>query len=35
LSDVFPIQNGMEQEDALSPLLWNAILGRSKKIRRE
>jgi hypothetical protein len=31
LSDSFPIQNGLKQGDALSPLL----LGRSRKIRRD
>jgi hypothetical protein len=26
LSDSFPIQNGLKQEDALSPLLFNFVL---------
>jgi hypothetical protein len=30
-SDRFPIQNGLKQGDALSPLLWNMPLGGSKK----
>jgi hypothetical protein len=29
-SDKFPIQNGLKQGDALSPLLWNTPLGQSK-----
>jgi hypothetical protein len=36
LSDSFPIQNGLKQGDALSPLLFNFAknmpLGRSRKI---
>jgi hypothetical protein len=31
LSHMFPTQNGLKQEDALAPLLYNAALGRSKK----
>jgi hypothetical protein len=30
-SDSIPIQNGLKQGDALSPLLWNMPLGRSRK----
>jgi hypothetical protein len=37
LSDSFPIQNGLKQGDALSPLLFNFAvdmpLGRSRKTR--
>jgi hypothetical protein len=33
LFDSFPIQNGLKQGDALSPLLWNRPLGRSRKTR--
>jgi hypothetical protein len=37
-SDRFPIQNGLKQEDALSPffstLLWNTPLGGSKRTRK-
>jgi hypothetical protein len=31
LSDMFQIQNGLRQGDALSKLLWNVPLGRSRK----
>jgi hypothetical protein len=33
-SDKFPIQNGLKQGDALSPLLWNMPLGGSKRTRK-
>jgi hypothetical protein len=33
-SDKFPIQNGLKQGDALSPLLWNTPLGGSKRTRK-
>jgi hypothetical protein len=33
LSDSSPILNGLKQGDALSPLLFNFALGRSRKIR--
>jgi hypothetical protein len=33
-SDKFPIQNGLEMGDALSPLLWNTPLGGSKRTRK-
>jgi hypothetical protein len=35
LSDSFPIQNGLKQGDALSPLLSNMPLGWFRKIRWE
>jgi hypothetical protein len=31
LSDTFPIQNGLKQEDALSPLLFNFALDFSTR----
>jgi hypothetical protein len=33
LSDNFPIQNGLKQGDALSPLLFNFALGRCRKTK--
>jgi hypothetical protein len=33
LSDNFPIQNGLRQGDAFSPLLWNMSVGRSRKTK--
>jgi hypothetical protein len=33
LSESLPIQNGLKQGDALSPLLFNFALGRSRKTR--
>jgi hypothetical protein len=33
-SEKFPIQNGLKQGDALSPLLWNTPLGGSKRTRK-
>jgi sorting nexin-29 len=35
LSDKFPIQNGLKQGDALSPLLLNTPLGGSKRTRKD
>jgi hypothetical protein len=34
-SDVFPVQNGLKQEDASSPLLLNSALGYAiRKVQR-
>jgi hypothetical protein len=33
LSDSFPIQNGLKQGEALSPLLLNMPLGKCRKTR--
>jgi hypothetical protein len=33
-SDKFPIQNGLKQGAALSPLLWNTPLGGSERTRK-
>jgi hypothetical protein len=35
LSDTFPIQNGLKQRDALSPLLFNFMLGYAIRIVQE
>jgi hypothetical protein len=33
--DKFPVQNGLKQEDALSPLLWNTPLAGSNRTRKD